>query len=66
LKVLSKIHICAFALLIFWKFSEKIKKLIRRIPFSLSDPFFALHRPPEYPRTPHAQKSELGLFWGGD
>jgi len=56
LKVLRKIDICAFALLIFWKVSEKIKKLIHLIPFSFFHPLFALRRPPEYPRTPRAQQ----------
>jgi len=40
LKFLRKIHICAFAGLIFWQFSEKIQRLVPRIPFTLSDPEF--------------------------
>jgi len=39
---LRKIHICAFAMLIFSQFSEKIKKHVPRIPFSLSDLVFPL------------------------
>jgi len=32
LKYLSKIHICAFAVLDFWQNFEKIQKLVPRIP----------------------------------
>jgi len=39
LKFLRRIHIYAFAILIFWQFSEKIKKFVLRIPFSLFDRF---------------------------
>jgi len=33
LTFLRKIYICAFAVLILWQFSKKIKKLVHRIPF---------------------------------
>ena len=35
----------------FWQFSEKIQKHLPRIPFSLSDPVFALRRQAENSRT---------------
>ena len=47
---LTKNPYFAFAVLIFWKFI-KIKKFVSRIPFSLSNPVFALRRPPEYLKT---------------
>jgi len=34
---LRKTHISIFAVLIYWKFAEIIKKPVPRIPFSLSD-----------------------------
>jgi len=62
LKVLRKIYIYAFTLLNFWKFSEKIKNLVLRIPFSLSDPVFALHRRLKNPRTSCAQNVSSSYF----
>jgi len=44
LKFLIKIHICAFAVLISWQFSDKIQKHVPRTSFSLSNPVFALRR----------------------
>jgi len=35
LKFFRKSHTCAFALLMFWKFSEKVQKLVQGISFSL-------------------------------
>jgi len=60
MKVLKKIHVCTIAVLIFWLFLEKIQKHVPPIPFSVSDPVFALCRPLENPRTLCAQKSGLG------
>jgi len=48
----------------FWQFSEKIKKLFPRIPFSFFDPVFALRRCLNNPRTPCAHKCGFGPFWG--
>jgi len=53
---LRKIHICEIALPIFWEIFGKNEKLVSRNPISLSDTVFALRGPPEYPRTPRAQK----------
>jgi len=47
-----------------WQFSDKIKKLVPRIPFSLSDTVFALRRPPENPKKYILKQSRIGLFWG--
>jgi len=44
LTFLRKSHICPFTLLIFWQFSERIQKLVSRVSFSFSDPYFALRR----------------------
>jgi len=65
MKFLRKIHICAFALLNFWQNFEKIAKHVPRIPFSLYDPVFTLHRPPEYSNQDPFEKSQIGLFFGG-
>jgi len=54
LKFLRKIHICASA----------VQKIVPCIPFSLSDPVFALRRPPEYSKTGCFRKSRIGPFWG--
>jgi len=66
LKFSRKIHICAFSVLFFWQFSEEKQNLVPRIPFTLSDPVFALRRRLKNPITLCAQKSWLGfgLFWG--
>ena len=64
LKFLRKVRICAFAVLIFWQFSENIQKLVPRIPFGFSDPVFALRRLPENSKTGYSQKRRMGLLGG--
>jgi len=55
----EKIYICLFSVLIFWKFSEKIKKLLPHIPLSLSDPVFEFRR---RLKNPIAQISKQRVF----
>jgi len=55
---------CAFSVVTFWQFSEKIEKFVPRFMFSLSDPVFALRQRLKYPRIPCAQKNWFGLLWG--
>jgi len=57
LKYLRKIYMCAFSVVTFWQFSEKIEKFVPRFMFSLSDPVFALRQRLKYPRIPCAQKN---------
>ena len=63
LKVLMKVHICVFVVLIFWQFSEKIKELIPRIQFSFLNPVYALRRRLKNQITQYSPKSDLGLLW---
>jgi len=59
---MRKCHLCAFAVLILWQFSEKIKKLVPRIPFSFFDSLLALRRRLKNQKTIFS-KSESGLFF---
>jgi len=62
LKFLRKIHVCEVPVLYFWKFYEKIEKLLPRVTFSLFD--FALRRPSEQKRAPRSQKKLVRVAWG--
>ena len=65
LTFLRKIYICAFAVLNFWQNFEKIQTHVPRNPFSLSDPVFALRRPPEYSKTGFfREKSDRAILGG--
>jgi len=64
LKFLRKIHIFVFAVVIFWLFSENIKILVPRIPFSFFDPFMCASPTPEEPNNTIFPKIESGMFSG--
>jgi len=42
-----------------------MRKIVPRIPFSLSDPVFALRRPPEYSKTGSFRKKLIRAISGG-
>jgi len=64
-KFLRKIQICEFSIVIFWQVSEKIKKFVPCIRFSLSNPFSVLCWRLKNPRTQCCQTHEFGLFFWG-
>jgi len=64
LKFLRKIHICEVVLK-FWKVSEKTEKHVPRSASSLTDPVFALCRPPKSSKTGFFQKKSIRVVSGG-
>jgi len=61
---LRSFYIYALAALIFWQFSEDIKKLVPCIPFSLFDLVFALGQRLENPITHYSQKKWVRAVLG--
>jgi len=55
-KIFAKNPCMCISEVIFWQYSERIKKFFPRIPFRVFDPIFALRRRLKNPRTPCAQK----------